>query len=452
MSNQRGIVLLLALIISVLLSLIGLAVTFSGMNDYRISHEFENLERTLALSDAGFNIAKNSLRGEDLSAVLATSTSVPQYISYIEPESGTYAFRNPLALIEARNVNFNDPPATVGTRQAKGWITAGEGTVIGNGRFFGKITDNEDENPNDPDVDVDGMIYMRVLGVHPSAPSEVESYGGAIKNSVGIIEGLIKRDMSFDMGAPFTVYGPDIDPNVTGFNGNAFLIQGDTQPAISVIYDDPLNGDAGTLQNSITDELAPLQKDNLKGAEGEDGISIRDDTQLVRDSENPDATNIFSAEFLFNFTNKIASVADYKYTDGTSLSGSNIELGTPDDPKITVVEGDFSLSGSGSGAGILVVQGTLEYQGAFDYDGLVLIIGEGSVSFGGANKSLTGGLFLANVVDNGDGSYSFGVPSFSLSGKSEFYFNSSNIKMGMSLLPMKTLSWREITPEIEPAE
>ena len=59
--------------------------------------------------------------------------------------------------------------------------------------------------------------------------------------------------------------------------------------------------------------------------------------------------------------------------------------------------------------------------------------------------------FLAKIEDQ-SGSPSFGSPSFTLAGNTNFYFNTDFMRMASSLLPLQTLSWREITPDIEPAE
>jgi hypothetical protein len=467
--QQRGVALLATLIIAVLLSILGLSLTLSSLNEFAMSNEFENHERALALADAGFTIAKDALRGQDLTTVLNQTASVPKYIAYTEPLPGSFGYRNPLFPLEARAIDFQTPPSRVGTRTDRGFLTPATGTLLGTGRYFAKVSDNRDEEPmggsDDPNTDQDATVFLRVVGVHRNIPSETVSYGGTVKNSVAIVEGMLRRDMTFNVNSPFTVYGPD---TTAGFDGNSFVINGydhsglndqqilsghsyhgqEANPGVSVVYDNPTGGDAAAALQSVLNGLNHQQQDNIIGS-GSDP-SVADQTQAVRDDPYEDATNIFDPQFMASFVNKVGAVADYKYAPGTHLSGNNIVLGTVEAPKVTVATGDFTLSGGGSGAGIMVVRGTFNYSGAFHYKGIILVIGEGNMVVGGANKSVIGGVYLAKIVDQGNGQYTFGAPTFSLSGNSNFYLKKSYIRLGISLLPLKVLSWREITPEIEP--
>jgi len=56
--------------------------------------------------------------------------------------------------------------------------------------------------------------------------------------------------------------------------------------------------------------------------------------------------------------------------DGASVSGG---LGSASDPKVTFVDGNYSASGSGTG--LLVVTGELTFNGNFDFDGVVFVLG-----------------------------------------------------------------------------
>lgn len=478
-SREQGIALLLAAFAALLLSLAGLSLTLTSLSEFSMSQEFETHYRALQVADAGLSAQKNNLRGKDSSVFLATAAVVPQYLEYDIPAVHTYAYRNPLLPLEARSVDFDDPPSSSGSRAVKGFLTPSSGTTLGRGRYFARLTDNRDEEPlglpDNPEVDQDGTVYLRVMGIHRGPRSELSSYGGSIKNSVAILEAVIRHDMTFHTGSPFAVYGSNVMPAGSNlFDGNSFRIDGydhvgwnddditrphnhnleTGQAAIGVINDDPAAGDGAAAMTTIYNSLSPQQQNNLIGAPGPWGSypSLQDNTNDIRTSSDPDAAHIFDADFVANFINKVASVADYRYPGGTTLSGSSILLGTSSDPKITVALGDLTISGNGSGAGVLIVRGALNYQGAFDYRGIILVAGTGSVTFGGANKSLIGGIYVSQLIQDANGQYSFGTPAFTLSGNTKFYFKSEAVRMGMSLLPMKTLSWREITPEIEPNE
>ena len=72
----------------------------------------------------------------------------------------------------------------------------------------------------------------------------------------------------------------------------------------------------------------------------------------------------------------------------------------PANYRIAVVNGDVSL-GPGVGYGVLLVRGDLWVTGSFTWNGLILVIGQGSFHWNGAGDgSINGGLFLARTRAN----------------------------------------------------
>lgn len=77
-----------------------------------------------------------------------------------------------------------------------------------------------------------------------------------------------------------------------------------------------------------------------------------------------------SAEGLMNFINEIRqSVEDNPDIKGTAPD----DMGTSDEPKITIVEGDLLLGGNDSGAGVLLVVGNLTFSGTPSFEGLIIV-------------------------------------------------------------------------------
>ncbi len=451
LGGEKGIALLLAVIVAILLSLIGLTLTRSSLTEFTSSEEFEAHEKAQLIADAAFNIARNDLRGRDLSVLLSTPTPTPRYLYYQDPPEGSPAERNPIQPFEARNIDFRHAPSPIGVRNVYGLLSQPTGTPLGTGRFFASVTDNQDEAPlglpDDPRTDSDYTALLRVVGVHPGPNSEVNTVGTGSKNAIAILEGVIRRDLSFDLASPLVVYGKRVNAN---FDGNSFDLIGDDQhPAVMNLYNDQEGGDANQAYQEMIDAIG--RKGRVVGEAGPDGVPVQDGTQEVRDSGNPDATNVFDPMFLLRFVNYLATVADTLYTEDPHLSGGGISMGTVDNPRITVAQQDLTLSGGGSGAGILVVRGTFDLGGAFDFNGLVLVVGSGELRLHGANKTLSGGVYVVNVEENEDGSVRFGTPTVDISGNSNFVFDSGDLKMAINILPMKTISLREVTPDLEPA-
>jgi len=105
---------------------------------------------------------------------------------------------------------------------------------------------------------------------------------------------------------------------------------------------------------------------------------------------------------LNNLASSIGNGADQTLTCGigTPCSFPATGLGTDAAPKITYVNGDFNF-GANSGAGVLVVTGTLNITGNSSFDGLILVIGQGLISEnGGGGGQFNGSIFIANTNSN----------------------------------------------------
>ncbi len=100
---------------------------------------------------------------------------------------------------------------------------------------------------------------------------------------------------------------------------------------------------------------------------------------------------------LTNLINAVtASAGGNVYGASPLPSPSTLNLGTNAAPVINVVQGPLSLGGSG--AGILLVTGDLTLVGGFSYNGIILVIGTGTVTkSGGGGGTLNGSMFVANM-------------------------------------------------------
>jgi hypothetical protein len=147
----------------------------------------------------------------------------------------------------------------------------------------------------------------------------------------------------------------------------------------------------------------------------------------------------------------------------TSMAGSNIygasplpspstlNPGTNASPVINVVQGDYTLPGSGSG--ILLVTGTLTMNGNPSFNGLILVIGKGNiVKNGGGNGTLDGALLVANLYSDPP-TYSHlipsgapGIPSIAWNGggNATVQYDSCWISFLSQSLPFRTISDREL--------
>ncbi len=340
--------------------------------------------------------------------------------------------------------------------------------------------DNADEaklgGPDNPSEDVDGIVLIRVIGVSPTL-GEVQTYRTAIKNSVAVVEASLKADMSLAIESPVVLNGPDVvgfspDPKKVTIDGydhsgmdrdDIIDKKGHQEPGgaedrhagISLIYDDLDGGDADTALDTMLDSVKDGKGQYITGKGG--APSIYDETQSVRDSDNPDAVNIFSPYFLNWFLAVAKGSADTIGDSDTDIK--KVNLGSAEDPKIVFIDGDAKINGKVSGSGLLVVTGKLDLTGTMDYDGLILVVGKdrGEIEAGvvdvGGTATVIGGMFIAKLVPHTqpDGSirFSFGPTGFDIQGTAQIYNHSGNILMALSRLPLRVVGWREVTPEIE---
>jgi len=114
---------------------------------------------------------------------------------------------------------------------------------------------------------------------------------------------------------------------------------------------------------------------------------------------------------LRSLVSTVVSAADpSNIYSGSALSITN--PGTNAAPVINVVTGDLTLAGGFTGAGILLVEGNLILQGNPSYNGMILVIGKGSITKGGGgNGVVNGSILVANLYDSSGNPILSGAPS-----------------------------------------
>lgn len=112
-------------------------------------------------------------------------------------------------------------------------------------------------------------------------------------------------------------------------------------------------------------------------------------------------------------------------------------------------QGNLSLNGSFTGYGILVVTGSLTYDDSVNWNGIVLVIGQGVVNeaAGGGTGEIDGAMLIANTRDgSGNVLLTLGPASYTgaSTGSNGIYYNSCWIKKVQKPVTYKTVSFREI--------
>jgi hypothetical protein len=119
-------------------------------------------------------------------------------------------------------------------------------------------------------------------------------------------------------------------------------------------------------------------------------------------------------------------------------------------PMLVVVNGDFNLHGNGTGYGLLLVTGKLDYDPDASWRGIILVIGKGI--FTSTKKGvgeLDGAIFVAQTRDSANkllDDPNLGAASFTLTGGggTGIHYSSKWVSAAQGLIPYQVLSFREI--------
>lgn len=169
------------------------------------------------------------------------------------------------------------------------------------------------------------------------------------------------------------------------FNGNSFYIDGHDH-AYAAPYDTisgaaPLSG-ISTPNNvtPITNALTNQQTDNVQGAGA--------DPSVQSSPVNLDLPAIAASW---------SQIADITY-NGDQNNPSTATWGTVTDLKVVHIAGDLDLSSNGTGAGVLVIDGDFKMGGTFNYNGVIIVLGDVDIVGGGSAKQVVGGIMVQGTL------------------------------------------------------
>jgi hypothetical protein len=479
-SGEQGIAVLLALIALSLFSLLGLLMMLNSGTDLRISDNSESQIRASCGALAGLNHSRVLLRGLSFDQQLKGPDGTNDSSISYRAQAKAFGFRNPIPWAIARSLDILNPANDLIGIADDGLINSGY--VAGTGgipliplsglaqmadnpygfgkmvlsRYFVRVTDNNGavselagDPADNPFYDGDGVVIVRSMGI---AQTIREKLGSTRTNdSVVVFEARFKRRSTFSLPAPLVLQGSQVD---TVFAGNDFNIDGGGQPGIGAIDTNPTDS---YLPDQLLRTSAAGHGSIIGG--GLPSPSIADVTGRI--GGNPDQALLLNSAYLWTFAHSSTpGFADYVFRGDQHWSAASMPyIGSFDiahpvhapgqDPKVTLVDGNLSASGDIAGAGLLVVTGSFSCDDGFKYNGLVLVIGAGNVSFSGFNTGISGGLYIVQVTSAG-GVTTFGTPAFSMSGSSYLRADANALSMAVGLIPVSQISFREVTSSMDP--
>ncbi|MDQ5843911.1 MAG: hypothetical protein M3539_01270 [Acidobacteriota bacterium] len=202
--------------------------------------------------------------------------------------------------------------------------------------------------------------------------------------------------------------------NVTNFSGvDAYGNPLPTLPAFGVSDDDY------TAANNVIDGCY-ADGTNCNGSAPV--VTPGDPEVLTEDNTTDFLQSVAAARSFLYGTDGMMSLAAHEgryFSTGQAAIDSTGGLGANNpNGALTFVDGDLILGpGDPSGRGTLIVTGTLTLSGNFNFYGIIMVLGQGSVlRSGGGHGNIYGAMFVANFARTGADTDLFGAPTFDTSG------------------------------------
>lgn len=377
--GEKGAALVISILIAtLLLAVAGTVILTSSMSATTSIDATAEMQAYYA-AESGLEATLNALRGHRAPIGIASTTKI--------------GFRN--AVDPAKSNRPNDT-STVGRLSA--WLTYDNDWRIrptgANYSYSVVVMDPDDPN---------GTIRNANAAYRPTR-LQVQSTGYGPKGSIKRMEMIVqKTHFEFEPDAMLLMRGAD--------DGTAMEFDvGDSNSKFYTGHDNA-SAAANLPTFGVTNVADKVVADNAitKGATVEE---VK--TQVVGINELP--SWLQTADAARSFLNDMQLVARSMGRYFTSFSGM---AGTTASPKFTFVNGNATLDG---GAGLLIVTGNLVMNGNPTFNGIVLVLGEGTVNReGGGNGNVLGSIYIAKfarswpAAENGQ-PHPFLAPAFHTSG------------------------------------
>ena len=395
-NNQRGAALLTVLMLSTLLLTAGSTLLLVSTMAGRTAIDATSEMQAYYGAEGGLQATLNVLRG-NVSPVSGM------------PNGSKISFRNAITLEKS-----NLPSDTSTSARLSGWLpydyvpagaTSADRVSLTsnyspvNGIAFNVAVTDPDNTPvanGEP-----SRLLLRVTGYGPK---------GAVKK----LELIVKRtNFDYDPVATIMMRSSDDGTPVTFTAGDSAARQ----------YSGHDHGGTNVLPafGSNTNPDMAIQVDAATKNTVQDPIAANFNTSSL-----PAWLQTANEARAFVTTQKANAVSQNRY-----FSSFNGMAGSSNSPAFTFVDGDCVLDG---GAGLLIVTGKLELNGNPSFDGLILVLGNGTLNRdGGGNGNIYGAITVAKFDQNGNGG--FLAPSFTTNGAgtSTIQYDSTAVRKALNL-------------------
>jgi hypothetical protein len=399
--GEKGAALVISILIAtLLLAVAGTVILTSGMSATTSIEGTAELQAYYA-AETGLEATLNALRGHVAPNGLPANTKIG-YLTAVDPAKSNHPSDD------------NTMPARLSAWLPYNLLTGRVTPTGANYSYSVVVTDPDDPTGSTRKTDNTyrpWRIQVQSTGYGPK---------GAVKRMEMIVQ---KTHFEFDPDAMLLMRGADNLSGMTfdiGTSNSKFYTGHDNAIAKPNL---PTFGVTHGADKVVADEALS------KGATVEPVA-----TQIVDIDQLP--SWLQTADKARAFLNEMQLVARSMGRYFTSFDGT---AGSSTDPKFTFVNGDATLDG---GAGLLIVTGDLVMNGNPDFDGIILVLGEGNVSRGGGGSgTVLGSIYIAKfarswpAAENGL-SHPFLAPTFRTdgAGTSNLKYDSEWVQKGKDAL------------------
>jgi hypothetical protein len=376
--TQNGSALVMAVFILALLTAMGTALLFVSTNEKKMAEASIKPKKAFYYAEAGLEHARRALwqvnRAEDFAddLTLATGGTAADPIGF-DPDTISPVYDSSNNLIGFSGYD-NDTPLVSIRALDDGWYAAFMSNDHGEGRTNS--------------VDTDNRIILYGVGVGPDQSFEV-------------VEAVIDINPILPEMPPATIFllGPapefsSASSNKKNYVGNdCGAAGGDYYPVIGTIGTGAEAGVQAGVNSGPDWEAGPYSTaDDVISDMTNSPVQGMSDSTYSMDSEWTDC------EAMKDLVEGLRNVADVTCGDGTNLAKSSCPADVSNPKHIYFGEGDLDVSYNRQHYGMLVVTGELVLGGGVDFEGVILVIGEGRFRMNGSgNGVVEGGIIVANI-------------------------------------------------------
>ena len=401
--NERGLVLVVALLMVSALVVLGSTAVITSSTDLKISANYKASEQAFYIAEAGLEAARNKLK----------------------TNAGTYTIGQLLAArVGANNALSNSDTITnffTGGAFVTDDVPYVAQTSFGAGNYRAYLTNA---------ATLSGVTPVETVTSASDSDLRVTltAFGQGPNNAFAVVQAVVKQYTLPPLPGAIVLPGPGV--TFHGGNSNASGVDGMAESAITLT--------SAASQTAVVNNLTSINRINNYTCQSPP--CINNEVATIAPTWN----SVNGLEGLYTTLKSMADVVVGSH--GTTTTLTSAQVGTTANRKIVVVDGNAVL-GPVNGAGILVVTGQLNLQGNFNYNGLIICIGQGRLlRDGGGNGDIVGSILVANTRDTSNNLLStLGSSTYNTNGggNSDIVYNAGAASLPAGSRPFIIQSWKQ---------